>query len=227
MKRILLASLVMIAAASPARGEELGDTFFLKAALGYSIPTLASLDDELALQGRGEALSGGICLDISLGRTLLDRQWAVEFTAAISRYPEFSYLNELEDFRGDMTHYLFGAALMKRFPLRDESLVPSIGIGCGYGRTDLVSGGGKIAAVEGFARARLEAKVRENISLLIECAYVTGFAEGAFEAPHLENVSGDVVFSSDGSPLEDRFTALEIKVGIITWLLKRSPYGEQ
>lgn len=227
MKRLLLSLLIAIAVASPIRAEEEEDTFYLRAAAGYSLPGLSALSDELDIQGLGEEVSGGICFDISLGRTLSDKRWAVEFLASISLYPEFVYVNDEEDFHGDMTHYGFGAVLMKRFPLQDGALVPSIGFGCSYGMTNLVSGGGKIASVEGIALTRLEAKLRGNISILVECAYVAGFTKDTFDAPHLENVSGDVVFTSDGSALEDRFTALEIKIGIITWLKKRFPYGER
>jgi hypothetical protein len=221
----MIALLIATAAASPVRAEEDGDAFYLRAAAGYSLPMLSALSDELDLQGLGEEVPGGACLDISLGRTLSDKRWAVEFAVSIALYPEFVYSNELEEFRGDMRHYGFGAILMKLFPLRDGSLVPSVGLGCYYGRTDLVSGGGKMAAFEGIALARLEAGLRGNIALLVECTYASGLTEDVFEAPHLENVSGDVVFTSNGTPLEDRFTALEIKIGIIAWLQKRLPAG--
>lgn len=226
MKRILLALIITIALASPLRGdEEVEDTFYFKAALGYNRPIIPSLSDELDIQGLGEGLGQGGGLGISLGRSLLGRSWAVEFTAYVSFYTSFRYLNEYEDFYGDMRHYGFGGVVMKRFPLQEGKLVPAVGLGAAYGRTELISGGGKLDVYEGIALARVERTLRDNIGLLAEFAYTRGFTEDTFDSPYLENVSGDVVFTSDYQALEARFSSLEFRIGVIVWLKKRVPYG--
>jgi hypothetical protein len=223
--RILLAFIVMIALASPLLGEEeTEDTFYLKAALGYNRPIIPPLSDELDLQGLGEKLGHGGGLCISLGRSFLGRSWAAELSAYVSFYTSFRYLNDYEDFYGDMRHFGFGGLLLKRFPLQGGRLVPVVGAGAAYGRTELISGGGKLDVYEGIALARVERMVRDNIGLLAEVAYTRGFTEDTFDSPYLENVSGDVVFTSDYRALEARFSSIELRIGIIVWLKKRTPY---
>ncbi len=226
MKRILLALLTVIAVAPPLHGQEdSGDTFYFKAALGYVVPVIPALSDELDRQGLGEDLGQGGGLTITLGRSFLERSWGAELSAHVSLYTSFKYQNEYEDFYGDMRHYGFGAVVTKRFPLQDGALVPVVGIGGAYGRTELVSGGGKLEVFEALALARVERKIGDNVGLLAELAYTSGLTEDTFESPYLENVSGDVVFTSDYEELEARFTSLEFRVGVIVWLQKRVSYG--
>ena len=124
-----------------------------------------------------------------------------------------------------MRRYGFGGVVTKRFPMQEGALVPVIGIGAAYGRTELISGGGKLDVFEGIALARIERTIRGNIALLAEFAFTRGFAEDTFDSPYLENVSGDVIFTSDYEALEGRFTSFEFRAGIIVWLKKRVPYG--
>jgi len=226
VSRVLLALIIAIALTSPVRGEDEGeDTFYFKATLGYSRPLIPALSDELDRQGLGEGLGQGGGLNISLGRSLFEKSWAIELSAYVSLYTSFRYLNEYEDFYGDMSHYGFGGVVTKRFPLQGGTLVPVIGIGAAYGRTELISGGGKLDIFEGIALARVERSIRDNIGLLAEFAYTRSFVEDTFDSPYLENVSGDVVFTSDYEALEGRFTSLEFRIGVIVWLQKRVPYG--
>ena len=226
MKRTLVAVIIAIAITSPLRGEEEGtDTFYFKATLGYNRPIIPALSDELDKQGLGEELGQGGGLNISLGRSFLNRSWAVELSAYVSLYTSFRYLNEYEDFYGDMRHFGFGGVVTKRFPLQEDVLAAVVGIGAAYGRTELISGGGKLDVFEGIALARAERKIRGNIWLLAEFAYTTGFTEDAFDSPYLENISGDALFTSDNEALEARFTCLEFRVGVIVWLPKSKPYG--
>ncbi len=124
-----------------------------------------------------------------------------------------------------MKHFGFGGLVTKRFPLQEDLLAAVIGVGAAYGRTELISGGGKLDVFEGIAFAGAERKIRGNIWLLAEVAYTRGFTEDTFDSPHLENVSGDVLFTSDNEALEARFTSLQLRVGVIVWLPKSKPYG--
>ena len=224
VRRTLLILILAILLAPPLGAEE-EDTFYLKATLGYSRPFIPALSDELSRQGSGEELGHGGGLNVSLGRSFLNRSWAVELSAYISLYTSFRYLNDYEDFYGDMKHFGFGGVVVKRFPLGGDALAAAIGAGAAYGRTELISGGGKLDVFEGIALARVERRIRDNIDLAAEIAYTRGFAEDTFDAPYLENVSGDVLFTSDYEALEDRFACLEFRLGVIVWLKKLSPYG--
>jgi hypothetical protein len=226
VKRVLLTLIVTIALTSPLRGEvEEEDTFYFKATLGYNRPFIPTLSDELDRQGLGEKLGQGGGLNISLGRSLLGKSWAVELSAYVSLYTSFRYLNEYEDFYGDMRHFGFGGVVTKRFPLQEGALAAVVGIGAAYGRTELISGGGKLDVFEGIALARVERKIRDNMGLLAELAYTRGLTEDTFDSPYLENVSGDVLFTSDYEALEARYSCLELRIGVIVWLPKRTPYG--
>lgn len=201
---------------TPCVAEEEG-RFFLKANAGYSIPFLPALSSELDLQGQSD-IQGGLGLSVSLGRTFLERTWALEALFAVAFYPEFNYENDHEDFEGDLSHYDF-ALVCKRFLLpEDKTIAASIGAGIGYGITNLISGGGKMDSFEAVGIAQFESKLKDNISLLLEGSYCYAFNEDRFEKPFLENVPGDVVHDSEGNPLEDRYSSLEIRAGVIIWL---------
>lgn len=226
MKRTLLALLALSLLAPPLQGQEEGeDTFYLKATLGYVTPLIPSLSDELDRQGRGEELGKGGGLCVTLGRSFLGRSWGIELSAYVSLYTSFRYLNEYEDFYGDLKHYGFGGVVTRRFPLQGGALVPVIGFGAAYGRTELISGGGKLDLFEGITLARVERRIRGNIGILGEFVYTSSLTEDTFESPYLENVSGDVIFTSDYEALEGRFTSLEFRIGVIVWLQKRATYG--
>jgi hypothetical protein len=217
---ILAAMTVMLAA--PCAGQR--DRFFLKAGGGYSHPFLPNLSSELEFQGR-EGVRGGFGGCISLGRTLWERQWAVEFLVAISYYPSFDYENEYDEFKGRMSHYDFAAVCKKCLLPDSERLIPYIGAGIGYGITNLISGGGRIRTVHALALAQLEVPLRDNTSFLVEAAYGTALEKDTFENAFLEDVPGDVVLDSSGAPVEDRYSALNVRIGIIQWL--RPPPDER
>jgi len=201
--------------AAPCAGQT--DRFFFKAAGGYSHPFLPNLSNELETQGH-DGLRGGFGGCIALGRTLVEKRWALEFSLAIAYYPSFDYENEFDAFEGKMSHYDF-AVIFKRCLLPDaERIVPSIGAGLGYGITNLISGGGKIQTVHALALAQLEAPINDDVSFLLEASYGAGLESKTFENPFLENVPGDVVLDANGIPLEDRFSGFTVRIGIMVWL---------
>jgi hypothetical protein len=215
---VLFTTLMLSVPISPCMSEGKGK-FFLKADLGYSIPSLPNLSSELNLQG-DEQLEPGLGCNISLGRAFRDMRWAVEFYFSVSFYPGFDYINEYHEngFRGDLSHYSY-ACLLKRCLLPGaKSFAPSIGAGAGYGITNLIAGGGKLETFEALAVLQVESSVKDNISLLLEGAYCASLKQESFEKAFLEDLEGDVVQTSDGSPLEDRFTSIEIRAGIVVWL---------
>lgn len=223
MKRLWTLSLVMLIVSSPCLSQQ-KDTFYLKAAAGYSLPMLSALADELDKQGAGEKLPEGGSISITLGRSFFERAWTVELSASLSLYRSFKYENEYEDFTGKMSNYAFTGVVTKRFPLMEGKIVPIIGFGMSYGQTNLVEGGGKLKAAETHALFDIEWKVAESVGLLTGITWRAGLTDDTFESPYLENVTGDVIFDSDGKPLEDRFQAIDIRVGAIIWLPQRKPY---
>ncbi len=223
MKRPVTALLVMILTASPCLAQQ-KDTFYLKTAAGYSLPLLKALADELESQGLGEELQDGGSFSISLGRTFFERSWTVELSASYSLYRSFKYENEYEHFTGKMSNYAFTGVVTKRFPLGGGKIVPIIGFGLSYGQTNLIEGGGKLKAAETHALFDIEWKISKNIGLLTGITWRAGVTDDIFESPYLENVTGDVIFDSNGKPLEDRFQALDFRVGVIVWLPEKKPY---
>lgn len=196
------------------------EKFFLKANAGLSVPFLSDLSNELDKQGGSESLGPGYGLSVSLGRTFRDLTWAVELQFTVSFYPKFLYMNEYEEdgFDGDLSHYTYGVVLKRRLWPESERFIPSIGAGLGYSTTNLISGGGKIQALEGIALVQIESKLKNNINLMLEAAYYTDITGDDFDNPFLENVPEDVVRTSDGTPLKGPFGSIEIHAGIIVYL---------
>jgi hypothetical protein len=201
-----------------------GDRFFLKAAIGRNDPSLPNLSDELDRQG-SSGPDPGYSLNVSLGRTLLERSLAVELYFAVALYSDFSYVNSHENFTGDLTHYDYALIAKKRIPTGSERIVPWLGAGGGYGVTNLIAGGGKIGAFEAFALAQIEVPLGGSVRLLFEGTYCAGLSGDRFDNPHLENVSGDILQDSDGNPLEDRYSAFEFRIGVTIWLRPQRGYS--
>jgi hypothetical protein len=216
----MLSALLALLAASPTgvRAEELTG-FYLKADIGFSKTFLPNLENELERQGT--KLDLGYSLGISLGRAFSERRWALEAYFSVVLFPEFIYENEYENFPGDLSHYSFGLALKRNLRSSAESFIPHIGIGIGYGQTNLVSGGGRIGDFEALLLAQLEMPLGDNINLLFETVYVTAFTEKRYEKPFLQNVESDNILDSSGNPLADRYSALELRLGIHVYLKKK------
>jgi hypothetical protein len=222
--RAALVAFVLLSALIPAPCAGQIDRFYFKAAGGYSLPFLPGIKSELETQG-GDGVTGGYGACISLGRTVMNRRWALEAHFAISIYPKFEYDNEYETFNGEVSQYDY-AAVFKRCLLPDGGrVIPYVGVGAGYGVTNLISGGGKIETFHAHALVQLEAPIRDNIGILIESTYGTALTKDTFERGFILDAPGDVVLDSEGVPIEDRFSSFNIRIGVITWL--RPPPEEE
>jgi hypothetical protein len=223
-KGLLLMSLAALLCFSlaPARAEEEADEeverkYYLKADLGVSLPMLENLDNELAAQGN-DGVPPGLSFGVSLGRAFAGHKWTIEIFYSVAYYPEFTYQNEYEDFPGDLRHNVFGGYIKRRFRTDASSFIPALGIGFGYGTTNLIAGGGKLKGPEALAIFEIEAWTWGNKSLIFNCTYTLGLTEGTFKSPFLENFADDMVRDSNGDPLNDRYSSLDLKIGILIWL---------
>lgn len=145
-----------------------------------------------------------------------------EANFSASFYQSFHYLNDYdqdgeydEDFEGNLSHQHYALIIRRVLLPGNESFSPFIGLGAGYGVTNLISGGGKLGAFEWQVLAGVETKIKANFSLLLEADYRSAFTTDTYDSPHLENVEGDAVYDSNGSPLEDRFSSFELRIGIV------------
>ncbi len=211
---LLIAALLVPGGTARAAGD---DNFFFTATAGGSLPFLPNLSGELDAQGE-KGPAPGLNLKISLGRTLSSRNWAVELLVTLSRYPSFNYENDYEDFTGKLLHFDYAVVGKRCLRPSETGLVPYLGIGFGYGRSELVSGGGKLNAFQALALFQVESQVKDNISILFECSYAVSLTEERFAAPYTENVNSDVILDSAGLPLNDRFSSLEARLGVNIWL---------
>lgn len=223
MKRIfsLVVLLTLSAAAAGSKADQ--GRFFTKFTGGVCVPYLSGLDEELELQGRS-GVDPGIAFAVSIGRTLLDDNIAVELSFNLSRHPTFYYNNGLEgdladEFYGKLTHYGFHLAAKKCFRPGSTRFVPYAGMGLGYGNTSLISGGGKIDGFESIAFIQLEHEVRENIRIIAEGMYCWAWTDKKYSSPFLEESDYDNIIDSNELPLEDRYSSIEFRVGV-TILLK-------
>jgi hypothetical protein len=209
--RAVLAILFLLGLCSPLHA--VSGRFFVHLDGGASFPSLASLNDELAVQGQDE-VGAGYGLGVSLGHSLMEERWSLEIHFAATFYPSFDYENEYEYFPSEMKHYSFALVARHNFMSESERYHPSLGAGVGYGQTNLVAGGGKLAAAEGLLTGRFGVSIRSNLEIALECTYYAGLQTKEFRAPFLENVNADVVLNSAGKALEDRFRSLDARLGL-------------
>jgi len=223
--RCFIAVLLLAAIIPSSAGAE--GRFFARAGVGPAFPSLENLDNELAVQGN-EKVDMDISIGVSLGRTFLEDQWSLEAHFSAAFYPEFDYKavkedSVLEDFPGKLSHNNFMLIGRRHWRTEARWLKPSLGAGIGYGITSLISGGGKIGALEALGVFRVESAIRDNINLALEAVYHTGLQKKPFKNAHLENYESDGVYNSAGDWLEDKYDSFDIRLGITIWLKQRWP----
>lgn len=216
------AVLIFLAACTPSPAEAAGETYF-RAAGGASSPITPNLSDELSLQGT-DGPGIGWTASVSLGRSFSHGAWAAELWADISRYPNFPYVNEYEEFDGDLTNYSFLLVGKRNLFPSSERFTPWLGIGAGYGQSTIARGGGKIAGLQAMGLLQLETALRGNIFLLVEGSYLIAPGSTEFDSPFLERSALDRILDSSGEPLAEQFSSVNFRVGIIVRLKPPDPY---
>ncbi len=214
--------IVTLAAASPVDSGAQEKDMFFRVGLGAAYPMLDGLSDELEKQGNELPLPQ-YALGVDLGKLFMDGTFSVEASFSYSMIPNVRYKNDQEDFEENLTHYDFSLIARRRFT-RGGKLAPSLGAGLGYGRSNLVSGGGRLESFEFIGSALLEYELGDHLDLFAEAIYVGSFNSGRFDDPHLENVSGDALLNSGGEILEDRYSTFEFRVGLTFWLRTMDRY---
>jgi hypothetical protein len=216
-----LAALAMLAALAGSAAAE--GRFFLRAGTGVSVPSLDGLEHELGTQG-GERVEPGLSLGVSLGRSFADNAWSLELYMAAAFYREFIYENDHEGFAGKLRHFDYMGIMRRHWRTEAKWFRPSVGLGAGYGSTELISGGGKMGTMQGLCAVRVESALSENVCLALEGIYNAGLQTKTFAGPFLENVESDAVLTSAGDPLEDKYDSFDIRLGITVWLKKPVAY---
>ncbi|MFA4948903.1 MAG: hypothetical protein WC674_10420 [Candidatus Krumholzibacteriia bacterium] len=192
--------------------------FFVRLGTGASVPNLKNLNAELALQKR-EKVGAGYGLGVSLGHTFFEERWSLELHFATTFYPPFDYKNAHEaGFTAKLRHYSSMLVARHNFTSDSERFRPTLGAGIGYGQTNLISGGGKLGALEGLVTGRLDVSIRSNLDLALECSYYAGLQAKEFRDPFLDNVDTDMVRNSAGDALGDTFRSLDVRIGLTIWL---------
>ena len=211
-----LSIVLVVVACSPILAAD--GRFFVRIGTGASVPFLENLNDELALQGR-ENVGAGYGFGVSLGHTLFEERWSLELHFMTAFYPDFDYDNDYESgFTAKLRHYTSLLVARHNFMSESERFKPTLGAGIGYGQTNLISGGGKLGALEGLVTGRLDVSIRKNLDLAFEFSYYAGLQSKEFGSPFLENYDTDVVQNSAGDALEDTFRSLDARIGLTFWL---------
>ncbi len=214
--------LVSILLSHPSEAGE--SKYFFRFAAGTSLPFIKNLSDELALQGQN-SVSPGYSVGVSLGRAFMNNSWSLEGHISISRYPIFHYENNFpedndafQEFEGRLLHYGYFVILKKCFRPGKDKLVPYAGIGAGYGKLDLSSGGGKIDAPEIQVLLQLEHRVGSHVCILAECIWTPLISEEQYSSPFLVENDYDYIAGSNGQPLDDGFSSVDFRLGVKVWL---------
>ncbi len=215
----IVSSVLLLAAfSSPLLSAD--SSFFLRVGAGAGFAQLKNLNAELALQGNRK-VPPGYSVGISLGRTIAENQWSIEAHFCAALFNEFDYTSAHDSFPARMRHYSYMAVVRRSFRPEGTIFKPSLGAGIGYGLTTLVSGGGKLGAVEALITGRIDSSIRSSVDLSLECTYYAGLQSKEFANPFLKNVDTDSVLDSAGNPLKDVYRSLDIRLGFTFWLRQR------
>ncbi len=196
---------------------------YLRTGLGAGRPLLESLSNELEKQGN-QMPGVEYVLPVSIGKMFFDGSIGAELMFSYSLTPVIRYKNAHEDFEEKLGHYDFSFLLRKYLLPGNRKFSPSIGVGIGYGRSNLVAGGGRLESAEFLASALIESRFMERKGFFVEAVYIRGLSKERFDAAHIENNSEDVVFDSNGIPLKDIYSVFEIRVGFTFWLKTPKEY---
>ena len=209
--RVVSLIVLLAAISAPLRADE--SKFYIRAGAGASFPNLKNLNTELERQGN-KTVQTGYSFAVSFGRYLGEKAWSLELDFSMTYYPNFDYISPTDSFPGKLRHYNYVLVLNRYLWPNGTVFKPSIGAGLGYGTANLITGGGKIGAVEALVTGRIESSITSTIDLSLECTYYSGLSSKVFSNPFLENVDTDYIVDSSGHPLKDTFRSLDIRLGI-------------
>ena len=216
--QLSVVSLIVLLAAlsAPLHAEE--SEFYIRVGAGASFPSLKNLNAELERQGN-KTVQPGYSFAFSFGRYLGERAWSVELDFSVAYYPNFDYIIPgdsalAHSFPGKLRHYNYMVVLNRYLLPNGTVFKPSVGAGLGYGTAGIITGGGKIGAVEALVTGRIESSITKTIDLSLECTYYSGLSSQVFSNPFLENVDTDFIVDSLGHPLKDTFRSLDVRLGI-------------
>ncbi len=216
--QLSVVSLIVLLAAlsAPLHAEE--SEFYIRVGAGASFPSLKNLNAELERQGN-KTVQPGYSFAFSFGRYLGERAWSVELDFSVAYYPNFDYIIPgdsalAHSFPGKLRHYNYMVVLNRYLLPNGTVFKPSVGAGLGYGTAGIITGGGKIGAVEALVTGRIESSITKTIDLSLECTYYSGLSSQVFSNPFLENVDTDYIVDSLGHPLKDTFRSLDVRLGI-------------
>jgi opacity protein-like surface antigen len=220
----MIAALILAAVlTAPATAAD--SNVFLKATAGGSYPFMSNLNNELKAQGRCE-LSPGLSFSMSIGRAFSQHKWALELWFDFARYQSFTYENDYESFEGEMTHYNFMlVGKMSLWP-SNEIFRPYLGAGFGYGYTNIARAGGKIDGLQGMLIFQVESRIKDYLTLFMETSFLSTFDSSKYDSSFLESSNYDAIFDSNGDPLNERFSSIDLRIGIQAWLKPPSKYGD-
>jgi outer membrane protein W len=220
----IAAALLLIAAlTAPAAAQD--SNVFLKTTIGGSYPFMQNLNSELKSQGRCE-LTTGLSFSMSIGRLFAKRKWGLELWFDVARYQSFKYENDYESFEGEMTHYNYMLVGKRNLWPSNDIFRPYLGAGFGYGYTNISRAGGKLDGLQGMILLQFESRIKDNITMFVESTFLTTFDKDKYDSSFLESSNYDAIFDSNGDPLAERFTSIDLRIGIMAWLKPPSKYGD-
>ncbi|RKZ83017.1 MAG: hypothetical protein DRQ39_10010 [Gammaproteobacteria bacterium] len=219
-----ITAVLLLVAALSAPAAAADSNVFLKTTIGGSYPFMENLNTELKKQGRC-ALSTGLSFSMSIGRAFSQHKWGLELWFDVARYQSFKYENAYENFEGDMTHYNFMLVGKRNLWPSNEIFRPYLGAGFGYGYTNIARAGGKIDGLQGMVLLQFESRIKDNITMFLETTFLTTFDKSKYDSSFLESSVYDAIQDSNGDPLDERFSSVDLRVGIQAWLKPPSKYA--
>jgi hypothetical protein len=72
---------------------------------------------------------------------------------------------------------------------------------------------------------QFESRIKDNITFFVEGTFLSTFNRDKYDSSFLESSDYDAILDSNGDPLDERFTSVDLRIGIQAWLKPPSKYG--
>ena len=113
-----------------------------------------------------------------------------------------------------MLHYGYSIIVKRCLRPGKETFVPQIGVGLGFGKTELSAGKGMIDGPEAIVLLQIEHRIKMYVDLVAEAVWTPLIMEETYRSPFSVQSDYDGILDSDENRLSDGYSSVEFRLGI-------------
>ena len=213
IKKTAVSAVIVILLFFSSTAEAGNSRYYFQITGGAGQPLLKNLSDELSTQNQ-DGIPPGFSAAVSLGRLLMNDKWSIEAQMNLTRCPSFSYANEFQEFSGPLLHYGYSIIVKRCLRPGKETFVPRIGVGLGFGKTELSTGKGMIDGPEAIVLLQVDHRIKMHIDLVAEAVWTPLIMEETYSSPFSIQSDYDGILDSYEKRLSDGYSSVEFRLGI-------------